>query len=211
MDLDVHANALAPRPNEWRRFVHKRLFGAAKGFFSGGPIGAVGGFVRPLRGTRVTTALRQVPPPQRGTTTTTRQTFGPFGIGGSRETTVSRFTIPAGTGRAGAEIIGEVLDRRARGPVAPTADGCPKGFHLNKSSYTLKGGQHIPERTLCVRNRRRNNDNGAAAMRAARRLIGRKKSQDTIDKALRAIAPPSRRRSKAPRPVSGSPIVVAAG
>ena len=34
-------------PTEQRNFVHKRLFGAAEGFFSGGPAGAVSGFVRP--------------------------------------------------------------------------------------------------------------------------------------------------------------------
>jgi len=210
MDLDVHADSLALRPNEYRGFVHKRILGAARGFASGGFAGAALGFSRSTRPTTPVRAMRQVPPPQRRSTTTTVQKFGPFGIGGSRTTSVSSITIPAGTGRAAAEIVGEVLDRRARGPVAPTADGCPKGFHLNKSSYTLKSGDHIEERTLCVKNRRRNNDNGAAAMRAARRLIGRKKSQDTIDKALRAIAPPSRRRSQKHAP-HGGPVVIAAG
>jgi len=34
-------------PNEQRGFVHKRLFAGAKGFFRGGPIGAVSAFVAP--------------------------------------------------------------------------------------------------------------------------------------------------------------------
>jgi len=31
-------------PNEVRNFVHRRIFGAVKGFAGGGPVGAVGGF-----------------------------------------------------------------------------------------------------------------------------------------------------------------------
>jgi len=210
MHLDVHADALTLRPNEFRGFIHKRIFGAARGFASGGFAGAALGFSRSTRRTTPTVMRQLPPPPQRRSMTTTVQKFGPFGIGGTKETTVSRFAIPAGTGRAAAEIVGEIVDRRARGAVAPTADGCPKGFHLNKSSYTLKSGDHIEERTQCVKNRRRNNDNGVAAMRAARRLIGRKKSQDTIDKALKAIAPPSRRSRKQHAP-HGGPVVIAAG
>jgi len=32
-------------PNDVRNFVHKKLFGAAKGFLTGGPTGAIGGFL----------------------------------------------------------------------------------------------------------------------------------------------------------------------
>ena len=34
------------RPNEQRNFVHKRIFGAAKGFLTGGVTGAIGGAIR---------------------------------------------------------------------------------------------------------------------------------------------------------------------
>lgn len=193
-------------PNDSRGFLHGRIFGAVKGFAGGGFTGAARGFISGGRATRPTTVPRA---PVTTTSRTTRLRLGPFGPTFERTTGVSRFTIPAGTGRAAGEFAGELLDRSARGPVIPTADGCPKGRHLNKSSYTLKDGTRVEERTLCVKNRRRNNDNGQAAMRAARRLIGRKKSQDTIDRALRAIAPPSRRRSKAREPAQRGPIVVA--
>ena len=206
MDLDVRADTLTPPPNDSRGFLHRRILGAATGFATGGFTGALRGFATGSRATRPTT-LAQIAPPRGGTTTTSVK-FGPFGIGGSR-TTTSRFTIPAGTGRAGAEILGEVLDRRARGPVAPTADGCPKGFHLNKSSYSLKDGTRIEERTLCVKNRRRNNDNGKAALRAARRLVGRKKHQETIDAALKAIAPPARRRTTKKASPGGATVISA--
>lgn len=38
-------NSLLGKPGDRRNFVHKRIFGAIKGFVSGGPLGAVGGFV----------------------------------------------------------------------------------------------------------------------------------------------------------------------
>jgi len=206
MDQDVRASVLEDRPNDSRGFIHKRIGGAVGGFLTGGVTGAIGGFARGGRATRPTTGA-QFQIPGGGSQVRTFQ-VGPFGLFG-KGTSVSRFSIPQGTGTAVGELIGVGLDRAARGSVLPTADGCPKGFHLNKSSYTLKSGQHIPERTLCVRNRRRNNDNGKAALRAARRLIGRKKGQEVIDKALRAIAPPSRRKSTSK--ASGTPQIIVAG
>ena len=208
MRHDALARGTTLKPNDSRAFIHRRIGGAVKGFATGGFTGALSGFTTAGRSTRPTTVSTL-----RGggtqTTSSRRLQLGPFGP--RFESQVSRFQIPAGTGRAAGELAGELLDRRARGPVAPTADGCPKGFHLNKSSYTLKDGTRVEERTLCVRNRRRNNDNGQAALRAARRLIGRKKSQEKIDEALKAIAPPTRRRSSPKRAPGGSPIVVAAG
>jgi len=109
--------------------------------------------------------------------------------------------------------IRNVAEARARmaaangsAAVAPTGDACPKGFHLNKSGYHLRDGAFVAPLTLCVKNRRRNNDNGRAAMRAARRLLGRKKSQDAIDRALRAFAGKSRRRAPS-APTKGTTIV----
>ena len=212
MDPDVHADALTRRPNDYRRLIHRRLFGAARGFVEGGFSGAVSGFVRgrPTRPTSVTNGQ-----PFRGGGQTIKRTLrvGPFGVPvGSVTTQRTPFTIPKGAGTALGEMAVVALDRSARGPVAPTADGCPKGFHLNKSAYSLKDGTRIEERTLCVRNRRRNNDNGKAALRAARRLVGRKKHQETIDKALRGIAPSKRRSSSARKaPPTGATIVSTAG
>lgn len=209
MEQDVeHGDTLRPKPNDLRRFVHRRIIGAAGGFLSGGVGGAVAGFARGGRATRVTTQSLRTPTPQ-GTQTTSLR-IGPFGSVARFDRT-RRFEIPAGTGRAGAEIAGVILDRQARGPVAPTADGCPKGFHLNKSAYSLKDGTRVEERSLCVKNRRRNNDNGKAALRAARRLVGRKKHQQTIDKALAGIAPSRRRSTSKKAPAVGATIVSTAG
>lgn len=208
MDLDVRASSLEHRPGESRSFVHKRLFGAAKGFATGGLTGAAAGFVTSGRATRpqnqTFSGNGAVHPSQ-----TTKIRIGPFGALGTF--LQNKFTIPAGAGRAAGELALVAMDAHARGPVTPTADGCPKGFHLNKSSYTLKDGRRIEERTLCVKNRRRNNDNGKAALRAARRLVGRKKHQETIDKALRGIAPRARRSSSKKASPVGATIVSTAG
>lgn len=204
MEHDEHGSIRSGPPNDSRGFIHRRLLGAAKGFFSGGVFGAARGFQTAGRATRSTTQTTQAV----GRIRTTKIRLGPFGPSFQRTT---EFTVPAGTGRAVAEAAVVGFDRAARGPVLPTADGCPKGFHLNKSSYTLKDGQRIEERTLCVRNRRRNNDNGKAAMRAARRLIGRKKAQDTIDIALKGIVGPAPRRRAKAAPKTGTTIVSTAG
>lgn len=94
-----------------------------------------------------------------------------------------------------------------RAIAAAPGDACPKGHHANRSDYFLRDGTFVPEGSRCVKNRRRNNDNGRAAMRAARRLLGRKKSQDTIDAALSAFAPRSRRKTPTPKARSG-PVIV---
>lgn len=205
---DVDARTLTPRPNESRGFVHRRVLGAAKGFVTGGFTGAAAGFVTGGRATRATTRALQ----GGGAVTTTRTglRFGPFGPRFERETSQST-TVQVGQGVGVGHLQIGGGGGPPRGPVLPTSDGCPKGFHLNKSAYSLKDGRRIAERSLCVKNRRRNNDNGKAALRAARRLVGRKKHQETIDKALRAIAPSKRRSSPKPAARLGPTIVSTAG
>jgi len=59
------------------------------------------------------------------------------------------------------------------GPAAaalPGADGCPKGFRLNKSGYHVQGGQFVPPRSRCVRMRRSNPGNAQALRRSLRRV-----------------------------------------
>jgi len=131
----------------------------------------------------------------------------------ARGAATARLTLPPGlTPRGPGGILGALpgvpggisgFAQEATGAI------CPKGHHLNKSNYFLIDGTHVPAMSRCVKNRRRNNDNGRAAMRAARRLLGRKKSQDSIDKALRAFAPRGRARSKGHAPRAAGPIVVA--
>jgi len=54
--------------------------------------------------------------------------------------------------------------------IAPGADGCPKGFRLNKSGYHVQGGQFVPPRSRCVRMRRSNPGNAQALRRSLRRV-----------------------------------------
>jgi len=52
------------KPDDERSFVHKRLFGAAKGLLGGGPLGAIGGFLSPTSAYRPGgAALQRLPQP----------------------------------------------------------------------------------------------------------------------------------------------------
>ena len=198
----------AQPPHETRRFIHRRIGGAVVGFARGGFAGAASGFITRGRSTRPTSTITPGAP---GRTTFTSTRIGPFGALFKQDIRTTTVGQGVAVGRDVNLQIGGGASRLAQGPVLPTADGCPKGFHLNKSSYSLKDGTRIEERSLCVKNRRRNNDNGVAALRAARRLLGRKKHQETIDKALGKIAPPRRRSSSKKAVPAGATIVSTAG
>ena len=69
-----------------------------------------------------------------------------------------------------------------------TPGECPKGFRLNKSSYFLKSGAHIPARSKCVRYRRMNVANTRALNRSTRRLTSFENLVKRERKALRKLA-----------------------
>ena len=69
-----------------------------------------------------------------------------------------------------------------------TPGECPKGFRLNKSSYFLKSGAHIPARSKCVRYRRMNVANTRALKRSTRRLTSFENLVKRERKALRKLA-----------------------
>ena len=69
-----------------------------------------------------------------------------------------------------------------------TPGECPKGFRLNKSSYFLKDGTHIPARSKCVRYRRMNVANTRALKRSTRRLTSFENLVKRERKALRKLA-----------------------
>jgi len=73
--------------------------------------------------------------------------------------------------------------------VAPGAvgDGCPQGFHPNKSDYMTKAG-FVAKHSKCVRNRRRNLSNGRANTRSLRRMAAWDKQERKLGKTLKAIA-----------------------
>ena len=64
-------------------------------------------------------------------------------------------------------------------------EGCPKGFHPNKSSYFLKDGTFVEKHTKCVRDRRRYNPANA---QATSRSIGRVNSAKRMQGALSQIS-----------------------
>jgi len=190
------------RPNDARGFLHKRIARFAGGLVKTGlrfagaaniPLVSTaarlgGSFLRGGSRSRQFTDARAV---QRARAA--RNQASRFGRGGNAlEQAVAARKFAAG-------VDGQLQ-------LAGEGGECAKGFHVNKSGYHLKDGTFVPPMSRCVRNRRRNNDNGRAAMRAARRLLGRKKSQDAIDRALRAFAP-ARRRKAASAPTKGTTIV----
>jgi hypothetical protein len=69
-----------------------------------------------------------------------------------------------------------------------TPGECPKGYRLNKSSYFLKNGSHIPARSKCVRYRRMNVANTRALKRSTRRLTSFENLVKRERKALRKLA-----------------------
>lgn len=193
-------------PNGRRSFLHKRIakFAGKLGGIGLDVLGAAGipGVSGVARFGR--TFLRGGSRSRQFTTSRTRQ----ITRGRTERRLIGQIRVPQPVGPGG--IIG--LLPGVKGGIsgfAQEAAGatCPKGFHINRSGYHLRDGTFVAPASRCVRNRRRNNDNGRAAMRAARRLLGRKKSQDAIDKALRAFAPRSRKTSRGGAPPRGTTIV----
>lgn len=129
-------------------FVHKKLLklgGKALGLLGKVAPGPVGTVARALAPSRPRIAPAQFP-----------QVTGGIGV-----------AMP-GVGIVGVGQLGPMPVSMAPGAVAPGADGCPKGYHLNKSGYYTRGGFVAP-RSKCVRNRTTNPANARALRRALRR------------------------------------------
>jgi hypothetical protein len=183
--------------------VGKGLVGAAKGFVTGGPAGAVVGAATSLLPKPVSVAKMgathaliqsrsQTPgmfPPLQGTPGFSGVSVG--GPGGLRIGTSTPGTgtamVPAGTAAAQA------------------AAACRTGFHYNKSDYATKGPvgtfnlQWHEPRTVCVKNRRRNPLNPRALSRAMSRV----KSAQRAVRCLQLFAGPAARASSKARPFGG--------
>jgi len=164
---------MSEKPGDRRGFVHKKLFGAAKGFLSGGPTGAIGGFLSAGRRTQRPRAqarrIRRRAPQRVSRRSIQRRVIPVPGIGGFLQR-----RIPGG--RTGLMVAG-----------AAQGGGCPQGFHPNKSDYMTKAG-FVAEGTKCVRNRRRNLSNGRANTRSLRRIVAWDKQDRKLGKSLKSIA-----------------------
>jgi hypothetical protein len=85
----------------------------------------------------------------------------PFGYGPGNQT-------QSGTGVTG-PLVG-----------TPSAVGCARGFHHNKTGYFTKRDGWIAPGTVCVKNRRRNPLNARALSRSMARLSSAKKATDFL-------------------------------
>jgi len=72
--------------------------------------------------------------------------------------------------------------------VGAGADGCPKGYKLNKTGYHLRDGTFVPPQSRCVRIRTRNMANGKALTRAISRAGGFERMVKRNRKNLRKLA-----------------------
>jgi len=190
------------RPGDERGFIHKKIGKFASGLVRTG-LGVVGGLGIPgvSGAARIGRSILRGGSRDQQFLDARRQAF----------TRQRRFLVdgrlPAPGGILGA-VTGTGVIPIAGAPAAAEGSACPKGFHLNKTGYYIKKQNlYVEEKTRCVKNRRRNPDNGSASMRAARRLLGRKKHQDRIDRALASIAPRRRSRSQKPSTAGRQTIV----
>ncbi|HIN78150.1 MAG TPA: hypothetical protein EYM97_04895 [Gemmatimonadetes bacterium] len=161
-------------PHDRRDFVHQRIFGAARGFGTGGIGGAVGGFLTQggSAASRVRPASPTLPPP--------RTLRGP-GTPGQMSTVTAAPGLRAFVQRA---VPGGGTGLQV---ALPVTGGCPSGFHPNKSNYMTKAG-FVAQGSKCVRNRRRNLSNGRANTRALRRMAAWDKQERRLGKTMKAIA-----------------------
>ena len=133
------------------------LFGALKGFVTGGPAAAISQGISGFRGRRPTSSVPT----------------GPIG-----------FTSGAG-GRRTVQVnapgfLSEIQRRVPGGATGLVSVACPSGFHPNKSSYFLMDGSHVEEGSRCVKNRRRNPLNPRALSRSIGRIKGAKRASKLL-------------------------------
>lgn len=119
-----------------------RTVGGIVGGPAGGVLGAVGGIISPTR--PAATALPTL-----------------TGISGGIQ-------LPAGLGFTGGATFGPAVGAGVPAG-APGDDGCPKGYHRNRSDYFTKREGYVPRGSKCVRNRTINPANGRALRKALRR------------------------------------------
>lgn len=140
-------------------FIGKAVGTVAKaaGGLVGGPIGSVlkgaGNILAPSKVNQASAIQSAAAPrPPTGTSLIGMQVGGPRGL----TVGVQKTQTTAYTGSAS---------------VTPTSDGCPKGYHLNKTGYYTASG-YIPPHSKCVRNRRMNVVNPKALRKSIRRGKG---------------------------------------
>jgi len=95
---------------------------------------------------------------------------------------------PFFTGTAGRTTTQSTQYGVALSGVSAGADGCPKGYKLNKTGYHLRDGTFVAPQSRCVRIRTRNMANGKALTRAISRAGGFERMVKRNRKNLRKLA-----------------------
>lgn len=145
----------------------KGLAGAAAGFLTGGPVGAVTG------------------------------ALGATGVlGGKTSTAGPSLSTPLfapGANQPGLDVGRFGINPLAVLPggqpfITTEQQMAPRGYHLNKSGYFLKSGTYVPPRSRYVRNRTRNFANGRALRKSISRVKGFERLVKGSRKSLRSMA-----------------------
>lgn len=148
------------------------LLGGLLGGIGRGVRGAVGGIIREFtgRGDAPTAGPGGVPipTPQQAPYTPPIQINPPFaGPPGVGVNVTPRFPIG-------------LMPSSPQMPTTMGADGAPKGYRLNKTSYFLRDGTFVPKGTKWVRVRRRNPLNPRALSRSISRISSAKKAANKL-------------------------------
>lgn len=168
--------------------------GAATGFLSGGPLGAIRGAVTSISGARTA---------QVGGT---KGLVAPIPGGSALPGTGVNVQLPS-IGKEGVSMGGIQIGRYGGMGTAPSmpvtmaagpnGKGCMSGHHINRSTYYTQRGK-VEAGTACVKNRHMNPLNPRAASRAMRRLSGFSRAANSVEKMIVKLA-----RRSAPRRSAG--------
>jgi len=173
--------------------IFRGAAGAVGGFFSGGPMGAVSGGYRGLKGTpqagpggtptHTDAQLRGALDHARMGTKLASQGGPSWFTQSMLDSATARFAPrPAPGLLAGVQRF---VPGGATG-MLPAANGAGAasmgGYHLNKSSYFLRSGEFVPAGSKWVRNRKRNPANARATSRAISRVTGAKRYASSLSR-----------------------------
>lgn len=155
------------------------IFGALKGAVGGAFRGFTGIPARPTAGPGGSPTGAPgytnpgCPPGYTGFFRNIKDCTSPPGMGGNAPPGGIRFNPPFGGPKGIRFGPFSAFEGPMNGAAAPM-NGKAGGYHLNKSSYFLMSGEHVPQGSKWVKNRKRNPANARATSRAISRIGGAK-------------------------------------
>lgn len=162
--------------------VGKGLVGAATGFVTGGPGGAIAGAARAFIPPRAMPGVGMVPAQSPMVSTRTQPMFPVLAAQSPQFSGRGFYAGPGGVAAGSVQYgpggPGTAVQQRTTGAVVGAGAGtpCTSGYHYNKSAYYTKRYGVIEKGTVCVKNRRRNPLNPRALSRSMSRIKSAQKA-----------------------------------